>query len=65
MTGSSPIVRIIARFAVPLTFLVAVQIFFQGHDNPGGGFIGQVVPCRPSERSRHSRACRNPPFETR
>lgn len=43
MTHDSPIVRIIARFAVPLTLLVAVQIFMQGHDNPGGGFVAGVL----------------------
>jgi multisubunit Na+/H+ antiporter MnhB subunit len=41
--GQSPIVRVIARFAVPLTLLVAMRIFFQGHDNPGGGFIAGVL----------------------
>ncbi len=43
MTGDSPILHIIARFSVPLSVLVAVQIFFQGHDNPGGGFIAGVL----------------------
>jgi multisubunit Na+/H+ antiporter MnhB subunit len=33
----------IARFAVPLTVLVAARIFFQGHDLPGGGFIAGVL----------------------
>jgi multisubunit Na+/H+ antiporter MnhB subunit len=39
----SPIVRVIARFAVPVSVLVAAQIFMQGHDNPGGGFIAGVL----------------------
>jgi len=43
MTGRSPIVRVIARFAVPLSLLVGIRIFFQGHDNPGGGFIAGVL----------------------
>ena len=43
MTGDSPILHIIARFSVPLSVLVAVQIFFQGHDNPGGGFVAGVL----------------------
>ncbi len=43
MTPESPIVRMIARFAVPLTVLVAARIFFQGHDLPGGGFIAGVL----------------------
>lgn len=43
MTRHSPIVRVIARFAVPLTVLVALRIFFQGHDAPGGGFIAGVL----------------------
>jgi len=43
MTGDSPILHIIARFSVPLSVLVAAQIFFQGHDNPGGGFVAGVL----------------------
>lgn len=43
MTQQSPIVRVVARFAVPLSALVAVRIFFQGHDEPGGGFIAGVL----------------------
>ena len=43
MTPESPILRVIARFAVPLSLLVSVRIFFQGHDQPGGGFIAGVL----------------------
>ena len=43
MTQSSPILRTIARFAVPFTLLVAGRIFLQGHDLPGGGFIAGVL----------------------
>lgn len=43
MTDHSPIVRVIARYAVPLSVLVAARIFFQGHDQPGGGFIAGVL----------------------
>jgi multisubunit Na+/H+ antiporter MnhB subunit len=43
VTGQSPIVRVIARFAVPLSLLVAVRMFLQGHDEPGGGFIAGVL----------------------
>jgi len=43
VTRQSPIVRVIARFAVPLSLLVAVRIFLQGHDEPGGGFIAGVL----------------------
>jgi multicomponent Na+:H+ antiporter subunit B len=43
VSGDTPILRVIARFAVPLTVLVAIRIFFQGHDLPGGGFIAGVL----------------------
>jgi multicomponent Na+:H+ antiporter subunit B len=43
VTQHSPIVRVIAIFAVPLSLLVAVRIFLQGHDLPGGGFIAGVL----------------------
>jgi multisubunit Na+/H+ antiporter MnhB subunit len=43
VTRQSPIVRVIARFAVPLSLLVALRIFLQGHDEPGGGFIAGVL----------------------
>jgi multisubunit Na+/H+ antiporter MnhB subunit len=43
MTGDSPILRTVARAAVPLTVGVSVVIFFQGHNLPGGGFIGGVM----------------------
>jgi multisubunit Na+/H+ antiporter MnhB subunit len=39
----SPVLRTVARFAVPLTVLVSFVIFFQGHDLPGGGFIAGVL----------------------
>jgi multisubunit Na+/H+ antiporter MnhB subunit len=43
VTQGSPIVRVIARYAVPLTLVVALRIFLQGHDLPGGGFIAGVL----------------------
>jgi multisubunit Na+/H+ antiporter MnhB subunit len=39
----SPILRTVARFAVPLTVLASFFIFEQGHDLPGGGFIGGIL----------------------
>ena len=39
----SPILRTVARFAVPLTLLMSLDLFFQGHDLPGGGFIAGVL----------------------
>ena len=39
----SPILRVIATFAVPITLLVAARIFWQGHNLPGGGFIAGVL----------------------
>jgi multisubunit Na+/H+ antiporter MnhB subunit len=43
VTRDSPILRTIARFALPLSVLVAARIFLQGHDLPGGGFVGGVL----------------------
>lgn len=43
MNAESPILRVVARVAVPLAVLVAARIFFQGHDLPGGGFIAGVL----------------------
>lgn len=43
MTPDSPILRIICQYAVPITVLVALRIFWQGHDLPGGGFIAGVL----------------------
>ena len=42
MTGD-PILRMVARFAVPLTVWVSIVIFMQGHNLPGGGFIAGVM----------------------
>jgi multisubunit Na+/H+ antiporter MnhB subunit len=39
----SPILRTVARFAVPATVLASLYIFFQGHNLPGGGFIAGVL----------------------
>lgn len=39
----SPILRTVARIAVPLTLLLSLLIFEQGHDMPGGGFIAGVI----------------------
>jgi len=43
MTGDTPILRTVARFAVPLTAWVSIIIFLQGHNLPGGGFIAGVM----------------------
>jgi len=43
MSEHSPILRFIARYAIPLSVLVAIKIFLQGHDEPGGGFIAGVL----------------------
>lgn len=43
MTGASPILRVITIFAVPITGVVAARIFWQGHNEPGGGFIAGVL----------------------
>ena len=43
VTGDSPILRTVARIAVPITVLVSLVIFYQGHNLPGGGFIAGVL----------------------
>ena len=43
MNAESPILRTVAGYAIPFTLLVALRIFFQGHDEPGGGFIAGVL----------------------
>lgn len=42
-TGDSPILRTVARVAVPITVWVSLVIFLQGHNLPGGGFIAGVM----------------------
>ena len=42
MSGD-PILRTVARFAVPLTVWVSIVIFMQGHNLPGGGFVAGVM----------------------
>lgn len=43
MTLGSPILRTVARFAVPFTVIASLRVFFQGHNLPGGGFIAGVL----------------------
>jgi multisubunit Na+/H+ antiporter MnhB subunit len=43
MRGDTPILRTVARFAVPITVWVSLVIFMQGHNLPGGGFIAGVM----------------------
>ncbi len=42
MSGD-PILRTVARVAVPLTAWVSFVIFMQGHNLPGGGFVAGVM----------------------
>jgi len=39
----SPVLRTVTRIAVPLTVLLSLRIFEQGHDMPGGGFVAGVL----------------------
>jgi multisubunit Na+/H+ antiporter MnhB subunit len=43
MIGHSPILHVVCQYSVPLTVLVALRVFWQGHDLPGGGFIAGVL----------------------
>lgn len=43
MRGDTPILRTVARFAVPATVWVSLVVFLQGHNLPGGGFIAGVM----------------------
>jgi multisubunit Na+/H+ antiporter MnhB subunit len=50
-TGPSPIVSLSIRAATPLALVIAVFVFFAGHNRPGGGFaagllIGAVLVLR-------------------
>ena len=40
---NSTILRTATRFLLPLLLLFALVIFLQGHNKPGGGFIGGLV----------------------
>jgi multisubunit Na+/H+ antiporter MnhB subunit len=39
----APILRTVARIAVPATVVASLFVFFQGHNLPGGGFIAGVL----------------------
>ncbi len=40
---SSPVVRLGVRAASPLAVVVAIYLFFAGHNQPGGGFAAGLV----------------------
>jgi len=37
------ILRVAARFIVPLSLMFAIFIYFKGHQSPGGGFVAGLV----------------------
>lgn len=39
----SPIFRTVAKAAVPITVVMSLVVFMQGHNFPGGGFIAGVL----------------------
>jgi len=40
---STVILRVAARFLVPLSLVFAMFIYFKGHQTPGGGFVAGLV----------------------
>lgn len=40
---STIITRTTARIVVPIILVVSISLFVQGHNSPGGGFIGGVL----------------------
>lgn len=43
MTSPTIIARTVTRTVVPIILLTAIALTLQGHNNPGGGFIGGVL----------------------
>ena len=39
----SIILRTTARFLAPLLILLSLWVYYRGHNNPGGGFIGGLI----------------------
>lgn len=42
-SGTTVVARTVVRFVVPITLVTAVAFLLQGHNLPGGGFIGGVL----------------------
>ncbi|MEF8786035.1 MAG: MnhB domain-containing protein [Haloarculaceae archaeon] len=40
---TTTIMRTTARIVVPIVLVVAISLFIQGHNLPGGGFIGGIL----------------------